>query len=162
MANKIESYNQLINKSLDDIIKIVEKTNEKDIRWKPSESEWSIIQVLSHLNEATPYWLSEIERVIDHPGSEWGRGLENEPRLAAVEQPDSLNLHEVIKEFKGLKQLVSAGLSKVSESQLENENPHRNFKRFGNKPILFIIEHFIDEHTANHYNQIQRNLSNLQ
>ncbi|WP_087973169.1 DinB family protein [Oceanobacillus rekensis] len=158
---KVQGYIQSINTSFDNILKVTEDLSEKVIRWNPTEEEWSILQILSHLTEATPYWLTEVERVLEKPGSEWGRGLQHQERLEAVESPDQLNLDEVLANIKGLKEQVTERLSKVSDSQLTEENPHRNFAKFGNKPVSFIIEHFIDEHTVKHLGQIERNLSKL-
>ena len=44
---------------------------------------------------------------------------------------------------------------------LKQESPHRNFAKFGNKPVSFIIDHFIEEHVAGHAKQILRNLDKL-
>ena len=133
---------QTINDSIDAIVKNIENVSEKDIRWNPTAEEWSILQIVSHLNEAVPYWIGEVERVIAEPGSKWGRGLVDADRLAAVDNPDALNVEEQVSVLKGLKQQVADRLSKVSEAQLEQENPHRNFEKFGNKPVSFIIDHF--------------------
>lgn len=160
-SNKANQYIESINTSINDILKTVEENSEEVIRWNPTEEEWSILQILSHLTEATPYWLDEMENVLAKPGSEWGRGLKDPERLKAVDNPDALNVVEVTADVKKLKQTVSDRLSKVSDYQLKEENPHRNFEKFGNKPVSFIIEHFIVEHTANHYGQIQRNISKL-
>lgn len=152
---------QTINDSIDAIVKNIENVSEKDIRWNPTAEEWSILQIVSHLNEAVPYWIGEVERVITEPGSKWGRGLVDADRLAAVDNPDALNVEEQVSVLKGLKQQVADRLSKVSEAQLEQENPHRNFEKFGNKPVSFIIDHFIEEHVEKHNGQVQRNLSKL-
>ena len=72
-----------------------------------------------------------------------------------------LKVDEEIAVLKGLKQQVADRLSNVSEAQLEEENPHRNFEKFGNKPVSFIIDHFIEEHVEKHNGQVQRNLSKL-
>ena len=133
---------QTINDSIDAIVKNIENVSEKDIRWNPTAEEWSILQIVSHLNEAVPYWIGEVERVIAEPGSKWGRGLVDADRLAAVDNPDALNVEEQVSVLKGLKQQVADRLSKVTEAQLEQENPHRNFEKFGNKPVSFIIDHF--------------------
>ncbi len=104
-------------------LKSIENVSEKDIRWNPTEEEWSILQIVSHLNEAVPYWLGEVERVIAEPGSKWGRGLEDADRLAAVDNPDALNVEEEIAVLKGLKQQVADRLSNLSEAQLEAGKP---------------------------------------
>jgi len=152
---------QATNNSIDEIVKSVAGLDEKTIRWNPTEEEWSIMQIVAHLNEAVPYWLGEVDRVVAEPGSKWGRGLVDPARLAAVATPDELNVEEEIATLKGLQQQVSERLSNLSEAQLTAENPHRNFERFGNKPVSFIINHFIAEHANTHYGQIQRNLSKL-
>lgn len=158
----IAEYNQSIQTTLDQIVQTVQNQSEEIIRWKPSEEEWSILQILSHVHEATPYWLNEVKRVIEKPGAEWGRGLQDAGRLAAVADPDSLSAEGQIKAVQELKSQVSAALSQLTEDQLKIESPHRNFAKFGNKPVSFIIGHFIDEHLAGHLQQIERNLAKLE
>ena len=158
---KVQSYIDSIQTSLDNIISTVEKLPEDTIRWNPTEDEWSILQILNHVAEATDFWLGEMDNVLENPGSKWGRGLQHEGRLAAVDNPDALNVNEVIEEVKSKKAVVENRLSKVSDERLTEENPHRNFEKFGNKPVSFLIEHFLVEHTEKHYGQIQRNLSKL-
>lgn len=152
---------QSIKLSIDDIQGSVEGLDEKTIRWNPNEEEWSIIQIVSHLNEAIPYWLNEIERVVTKPGSKWGRGLADENRLAAVANPDQLEFKEEMKKLKEIQQSVSDCLNGLSETQLNEINPHRNFEKFGYKSVSFIIDHFLVEHVSNHSIQIKRNVSKL-
>lgn len=151
---------QAINNSISEILKSIEGLDEKVVRWNPTKEEWSIMQIVSHLNEAIPYWLGEIDRVVTEPGSKWGRGLDNESRLAAVLNPDDMSIEEEIATLKKIQQQVSDCLIGLSEAQLNAENPHRNFEKFGHKPVSFIINHFLVEHVNKHYVQIQRNLSN--
>ena len=162
MATKtIEQSISSIQETINLIMDITEGLSEDMIRYKPSENEWSIIQILSHLAEAIPYWLSEIKHVTDAPGSQWGRGLQDPARLAAVSNPENLSIVKVKDEVAGLKQQVETGLIDLTEEQLREESPHRNFQKFGNKPVSFIIDHFIEEHLEGHYGQIKRNLSKL-
>ncbi|MFC2947614.1 DinB family protein [Virgibacillus sediminis] len=162
MANsKAESYIESINSSLDKIVATVNDLSEDTIRWKPSEEEWSILQILSHVWESTNYWLGELETILETPGSEWGRGLQNPKRLAAVEKPEELKVDEAITVVEELKEKVTNRISKVRDDRLKEENPHRNFEKFGNQPVSFLIEHFLVEHIEGHYGQIQRNLSKL-
>lgn len=150
-----------INQSIDQILEVTATLSEETIRWNPSEDEWSILQILSHLTEAIPYWLSEVETVVAAPGSKWGRGLQDSNRLAAVTDPEKLSVEDVRKQIEELKQKVANGLGKLDEETLAKESPHRNFEKFGNKPVSYIVDHFIDEHISGHYNQIKRNLSKL-
>jgi len=159
--SKIDKYVQSIQNTLDSILTEVNGLSEKNIRWEPSNDEWSILQILNHVKEATSYWLSEMETVLSDPGSQWGRGLKDKARLEAVSNPEALDVNKVIESISNLKNEVRERLSQVSESRLTEENPHRNFEKFGNKPVSFIIEHFIDEHIEKHHSQIKRNLSKV-
>lgn len=160
-VKSIPEYTASIEKTLAQIVQQCKVLSEETIRWKPSEEEWSILQIISHVKEATPYWIHEAKRVIEKPGAEWGRGLQDANRLAAVSNPDALSVSETIAGVEKLIGIVHSELSSMREEQLHIESPHRNFAKFGNKPVSFIIGHFIDEHIAGHLKQIQRNLEKL-
>lgn len=67
--SKIETYIESIQHTLDNILEEVDGLPEETIRWNPTEDEWSILQILNHVKEATSYWLSETETVLSEPGS---------------------------------------------------------------------------------------------
>src|SRR3954463_10781575 len=91
-----QEYITSIQQSIENIVNTCKELSEETIRWKPSEEEWSILQILSHASEATPYWLNEVKRVLEQPGVEWGRGLQEANRLAAVANPDALSVEETL------------------------------------------------------------------
>ncbi|GAA1378272.1 DinB family protein [Peribacillus frigoritolerans] len=152
---------QSVQRSIDHILETTANLPEETIRFKPAEDEWSIMQILSHLAEAIPYWLGEVETVIAMPGAGWGRGLQDPARLAAVTDTDKLAVDDVMKQVEELKYKVESGLGNLDEETLSKESPHRNFAKFGNKPVSYIVDHFIDEHVSGHYDQIKRNLSKI-
>ncbi|MBO0999372.1 DinB family protein [Bacillus sp. SD075] len=153
---------QSVQRSIDHILETAANLPDETIRFKLTDDEWSIMQILSHLAEAIPYWLGEVENVVAVPGSQWGRGLQDPARLAAVADTDKLAVDDVMKQVEELKYKVESCLGKLDEETLSKESPHRNFAKFGNKPASYIIDHFIDEHVSGHYDQIKRNLSKIQ
>lgn len=159
MIKTINESIEGILESLNEILSVTENLPEETLRWKPSEEEWSILQILSHLVEAVPYWLGEVERVVTAPGSSWGRGLQDPARLAGISDTDSLSVVNVLAEVGNLRRKVTSGLQGLDTETLKQESPHRNFAKFGEKPVSFIIDHFINEHVDGHAKQIQRNLS---
>jgi uncharacterized damage-inducible protein DinB len=153
---------QSVQQSLVQVIQKAEGLSDDVLRWNPTEEEWSIMQILCHLVEAVPYWLDEIEQLLETPGKEWGRGLQHEGRLAAVSKSkvDSTTLSDVLKELETVKPQVEQTLNKLDEEKLSMEAPSRN-PRFGTKPISFIIDHLLVEHASKHVGQIERNLSKV-
>ena len=96
----IAQYRQEINETVEKITKKVLSFPEEMIRWKPSADEWSIMEILCHIEEVIGYWTRELTRVIQVGGGEWGRGLNDEARLAAVRQADARRVDEVIQGIK--------------------------------------------------------------
>jgi uncharacterized damage-inducible protein DinB len=161
-ALSINDSIQSIHQSLDQIIQTAEGLSNDVLRLNPTEEEWSVMQILTHVVEAIPYWLDEIEQLLEEPGKEWGRGLQHEGRLAAVSKSkvDSTSLSEVLKELEALKPQVEQTLTKLDEIKLAMVAPSRN-PRFGTKPISFIVDHLLVEHANKHLGQIERNLTKV-
>lgn len=57
-TSAIESVQQ----SIQNIISLVKDLSEKEIRWNPSAEEWSIMQIITHVAEAIPYWVRRFNR----------------------------------------------------------------------------------------------------
>ncbi|MFD0616193.1 DinB family protein [Paenibacillus sp. GCM10027629] len=131
--------------------------SEAVLNWKPSEEAWSVMEILCHVEEAVPYWLKELECTVKSPGTEWGRGLQDEARLAAVASAGQRELADVMHGIVQGKQMAKEVLGSVRDEDLAIEASSRN-PRFGIKPMAFIVSHLLIEHLQKHLNQIQRNL----
>ena len=149
-----------LKQSVDRIIHVVEALPEEVARLNPTEEEWSIVQIVSHITEAIPYWLNEINQLLEKPRKKWGRGIQDEARLAAVSNTGILDLSVLLQELESAKSEVENVLGSLTAEQLAAEAPSRN-PRFGTKPLFFIINHLLVEHVIKHEGQIQRNLSKV-
>ncbi|WP_043929733.1 DinB family protein [Bacillus sp. EB01] len=149
-----------IHQSLDELVSRVKDLPEDLLRWNPSQEEWSIMQILCHVEEAVQYWLDEVERLLVSPGSEWGRGLQDEKRLEAVgqEKVAGTSREKILNALVELKPRVAETLNKLNDETLAQEAPSRN-PRFGVKPLSFIVDHLLVDHSAKHLRQVERNIS---
>ncbi len=148
---------QSIQTSIQEIVSTVKGISPELLHWKPAHDKWSIMEVLVHVEEAVPYWLNEISRLLENPGTEWGRGLQDPQRLAAVANAGSRNLDDVIASIEGMVHEVERILAPISADQLKQESPSRN-PRFGTQPLSFVIQHLLVEHVDVHDKQIKRNI----
>ncbi|WP_066307146.1 DinB family protein [Bacillus sp. FJAT-29814] len=154
MSRTIEEYKSEIELGINEIISLAENTPKDQLAWKPSNDEWSVMEVLSHVEEIIYYWVTELQRVIAVPGP-WGRGMDAPARLEAVRQAHSRQYQDV---KAGILDATAHALSAFDEIREENlaiEAPHRNPK-FGSKNMHFLVEHFLVEHLQKHITQIKR------
>jgi hypothetical protein len=141
-----------------EITRTVTPLPENVLRWKPAEDVWSIVEILSHIEEAAPYWAGEIQGAIANPGTKWGRNHLDEARLAAITAAPQRSTREVITGFAQAADAVVSSLRKLRETDLQIEFPSKN-PRWGVKPMSFVLDNLIVSHLRGHRDQIMRNLS---
>jgi uncharacterized damage-inducible protein DinB len=157
----IQEAIQSTQQSLESIITASQELSSEALNWKPAEDKWSVMEVLVHVDEAIPYWLDELNNLLETPGTEWGRGLQDERRLAALAAVGSRSLEEVLASIKKSKEQVALVLGPITDDELKQESPSRN-PRFGTKPLSFVIQHLLVDHAASHVGQIARNIEQYQ
>ena len=155
-----EARMNAINENIQVMIDIVNRLDEDTIRWNPSSEEWSIIQIVSHVAEAIPYWVKQIQNIKLDPSAEWGRGLQDEDRLYAVseEKINKSDIKELVSAIEEIPAKVNKCLRALSVKDMEIVAPSRN-PNFKGKPIQFIVDNLIVKHIEGHVSQIKRNLS---
>lgn len=151
------------NMSVEEMVHILECTEEAMLYKKPSTEEWSAMQIVSHVIEAIAFWVADVEALLIVPGAKWGRNHEHVRRLAAVDEQVVANLskEEAILLLRALKVGTEAALNKVSAADLSKVAPSYN-PNFEQKPLSFIIDHLIVKHVSSHIAQMKRHLLKVQ
>lgn len=143
---------------VDRILVRVQALPEDRLRKKPSEEAWSVMEILCHVEEVLVYWPEELARVLGNKGGDWGRGLQDERRLAAIARADQRTPEDVAEGIRLAGETAHSKLASMTEQDFRLEAPHRNPK-FGVKPMSFLADHFIVEHLEGHIRQIERTLA---
>lgn len=158
-ATKINEFKESIGK----ITAVIDATPSEVLYKKPSENEWSAMQIVSHILEAVEFWVTDLEALLVVPGAKWGRNHEHVRRLAAVEENvvAQLKKENVIPELNALIPLVENALNKVTAEDFDKTAPSYNVN-FDGKPLSFLIDHLIIKHVTGHYGQIVRHLEKVQ
>ncbi|MFD0828487.1 DinB family protein [Neobacillus sp. M.A.Huq-85] len=154
---------ELFKKGIEDIVAILKNTEEATLYVKPSENEWSAMQIVSHILEAVDFWVVDLEALLVVPGAKWGRNHEHVRRLAAVNEEivSRINKDDAINALQNLVPKVEEALLKVKEEDLVKTAPSYN-PNFDGKPLSFLVDHLIVQHVLGHYGQIVRHLEKVQ
>ncbi len=158
LEKEINDFKQSIEK----IIEVLNNTDDSILYVKPSEKEWSAMQIVSHVLEAVDFWVADLEALLIVPGAKWGRNHEHVRRLAAVDEEvvSRLKKEDAIKALQDLVPKVEKALSKVTKEDLDKTAPSYN-PNFDGKPLSFLIDHLIVKHVESHYGQIVRHLEKV-
>ncbi|MBQ0139663.1 MAG: DinB family protein [Kurthia sp.] len=150
---------QLATKNMKELLSEID---EDIFHKKPSEKEWSVAQIASHVKEAILFWLDDIRALQIVPEAKWGRNMEHVRRLAAVADRVTENLTPkmAIKNLDGLDEVVTHIFTTITEDQLKTITNSYN-PNFDGKPLSFIVEHLIVTHAEGHYDQMVRHLAKV-
>lgn len=154
---------EVFKKSIDDIVEVLKNTEEAALYIKPSENEWSAMQIVSHILEAVEFWVADLEALLVVPGAKWGRNHEHVRRLAAVDEivVSRIKKEDAITVLQNLVPKVESALVKVKEEDLVKTAPSYN-PNFDGKPLSFLVDHLIVKHVTGHYGQLVRHLEKVQ
>ncbi|MFJ8065459.1 DinB family protein [Psychrobacillus sp. NPDC096426] len=159
----LKESSTIIKSIIDQMVHIIEATETSFLYKKPSDEEWSVMQIACHVIEAVEFWVADLEALLIVPGAKWGRNHEHVRRLAAVEENyvASVSTEQVITRLQSLISLTKRALSKVQAEDLSKTAPSYN-ANFDGKPLSFLIDHLIVKHIESHLGQMVRHLEKVQ
>ncbi|QEE27560.1 DinB family protein [Terriglobus albidus] len=160
MMTRVQDACRQIDTILSEIETKVQPLPRAWLSWRPVADVWSILDILSHIEEFVPYWSGQILSIIHHPNQEWGRTHADPDRLEAVTDTDSRALSDVLASIRNRVESMRNRLLPLSDQMLETTARSRN-PRWETKPASFILDHLLVQHVANHSAQIQRNIDQL-
>lgn len=115
---------------------------------------WEAAQVWGHITEFVPYWIEQIEAVLDDPGPRsFGRTRSDPDRLAGIEAGKAMSfevhLHWLTEHLADLRGFLSA----LSEADWERKGVH---PKLGAMSLDRMIEEFLIGHLEQHAEQLEK------
>ena len=124
------------------------------------EATWGPRETLAHVQEMLPFWLGEIERVIDAAGggaTPFGRVATDEIRLAIIERDRTLPLRELFGRIDAGVDRIAQRLGELEDADLEARGEH---PRLGPMTVAQILDRFVCGHLEEHAVQLRESLEN--
>jgi hypothetical protein len=110
------------------------------------EASWGPPELLAHVAEFLPYWLGEIERVLEGAPGEpapFGRVQTDKVRIALIGRERSLPLRELFSRIRSDSARVAARLRDLDEAEVSRKglHPTRGELRISDMPEAFLSGH---------------------
>lgn len=119
----------------------------------PRRREWVAREILAHIDEMLPYWLGEIERVIDGPVElvAFGREPHDLVRRLTVSRDRTLPVHELYARLDNSLERVLRRLLEIDERQANRRGVHQTR---GEMTVRQIVNTMLAAHLEEHCRQI--------
>jgi hypothetical protein len=118
------------------------------------EASWGPREVLAHVGEMLPFWLGEMERVIDGDGSApvpFGRTADDAVRLATIERDRTLPLRVLFARIDDGLRAWEERIPTLTQAEAARVGLH---SRLGEMPAPAILERFVTGHAEDHIAQL--------
>ena len=123
------------------------------------EASWGPREVLAHVVEMLPFWLGELERVVDGDGvapAPFGRAADDALRIGVIERERSLPLRVLFARVDAGLWSWMERLPRLTDIERGKTGLH---PRLGEMPAARIAERFVLGHAEEHLAQLQEILA---
>ena len=123
------------------------------------ESSWYPPELLAHVAEMVPYWMAQIERILEgYPEPvPFGRVQTDEERIAAIGRDRALPVGELFDRIADRTELAARRLGELSAEQIERRGTHPTR---GEMTVGAIVERMLINHIDEHVEQLGSILGN--
>ncbi len=123
----------------------------------PGGDEWTPGQLLAHCAEFVPFWLGELERVLDddRQPAPFGRVQGDEVRVAMIRRDSTLPPRELFSRLRVEVDRARTRLLELTEEQVARRGVHSTL---GEMDVDGLAEEFLSGHLEAHAGQLERAL----
>jgi uncharacterized damage-inducible protein DinB len=153
---RVEAIRQHVSSSYQELLQLVNgplTALEPDRLYQPpATGEWTLMENLAHVIEIMPYWADEIAKLVAAPGQKFGRTMEHEGRLRAIQDHRADTLEQAKISLPGSYAHLDQVLRSLKDSDLALTGQH---SKYGEQTLGWFIDEFVVRHLAAHVKQIK-------
>jgi hypothetical protein len=118
------------------------------------ESSWNPPELLAHVAEMLPYWMAQIERILEgYPEPvPFGRVATDDERIAAIGRDRALPVSELFERVASGAQAAATRLRELSPDELERRGTHPTL---GEMTVAGVAERMFIRHLGEHTEQLR-------
>jgi len=123
------------------------------------EASWGPLELLAHVAEFLPYWLGEIERILEGPSTApvpFGRLQTDSVRIGLIGRERSLPLRELLSRIQSDSDRVARRLRELTDFEVERIGVHPTR---GELTVKEMLEPFLAGHLEGHVTQLREILA---
>ena len=125
---------------------------------EPGADDWVPGQVLAHCAEFVPFWLGELERVLDdeRQPAPFGRVQGDTVRIAMIRRDGTLPPRELLSRLRAEVDRARMRLLELTDEQAARRGVHSTL---GEMDVAGLVEEFLSGHLEAHADQLEKALA---
>ena len=119
------------------------------------EASWGPPEVLAHVEEMLPFWLGELERILDGPADEpvpFGRVATDQVRIGVIGRDRTIPLRELFARCRADAARVAGRMRELDDADAARTGLHPTQ---GSLTIAELLERFVTSHLEGHVTQLR-------
>ena len=120
-----------------------------------AEASWGPPELLAHVEEMLPFWLGEVERILDGPADEpvpFGRVAEDTVRIGVIGRDRTIPLRELFARLRADSARVASRMRALSDAEASRRGAHPRGQTY---TVAELFERFVTAHLEDHVNQLR-------
>jgi hypothetical protein len=120
-----------------------------------AEASWGPPELLAHLDEMLPFWLGEVERILEEPAEApvpFGRVLDDTLRTGVIGRDRTVPLRELFARLRADGARVAARMRELSDAEAARAGLHATRGEF---TVAALLERFVTGHLEEHVTQLR-------
>jgi hypothetical protein len=121
-----------------------------------AEASWGPPELLAHVDEMLPYWLGEVERILDGPPGApvpFGRIATDAIRIGVIGRDRTFPLRELFARLRADTARVAARMRSLTDAEVELQGLHARGETYA---IGALFERFVTGHLEDHVAQLRQ------
>jgi hypothetical protein len=119
-----------------------------------AEASWGPPELLAHVDEMLPFWLGEVERILDGPSDApvpFGRVADDTIRIGVIGRDRTIPLRELFARLRADSARVAARMRTFTEVEVARLGGHPRGQTF---TVAELFERFVTGHLEDHVTQL--------
>jgi hypothetical protein len=120
-----------------------------------AEASWGPHELLAHVDEMVPFWLGEVERILDGDAAvpvPFGRIADDPIRISVIGRDRNVPLRELLSRLESESRRVAARMAELSDADAARVGLH---PRVGEIAVGPLLERFVTSHLEDHVAQLR-------
>ena len=120
-----------------------------------AEASWGPPEVLAHVEEMLPFWIGEIERILDAPAGEsvpFGRVATDPVRIGVIGRDRTLPVRELFARIAADGPRMAARMRELTAAEVARQGLH---PRLGVMTVADLLDRFVLGHVEEHVVQLR-------